>query len=108
LTIFTKSFTISKTTILKTLFSIPFSPKTFLFKRLLISLLISFIKIIGLVLNTLYSIIAFILILPKSTILILPKSTILILEKNLAIKMLVFIVLLFIKGFLINFLRSNK
>jgi len=74
--------------------------KALLFRRLLISLLISFIKIIGLILSALYSIIAFILILLKSTIPIL--------RKNLAIKISTFIVLLFIKGFLINLLKSNK
>jgi len=76
------------------------SLKTLLFKRLLISLLISSIKIIGLILSTLYSVIA--------SILILLKSTILVLRKNLAIKISTFIILLFIKGSLINFLRSNK
>jgi len=75
-----------------------FSFKTFLFKRLLISLLIFFIKIIKLILSTLYFIIIFILL----------KSTILVFRKNLAIKILTFIVLLFVKGSLVDFLRSNK
>jgi len=78
----------------------PFGFKAFLFKRLLINLLISSIKIIGLILSTLYSIVAFILILLKSTILVL--------RKNLAIKMLAFMILLFIKGSLINLLRSSR
>jgi len=74
--------------------------KTFLFRRLLINLLIFSIKIMGLILNTLYSIIA--------PIAILLRFTILVLGKNLAIKILVFIVLLSIKGFLIDFLKSSK
>jgi len=78
----------------------PFNFKTLLFKKLLISLLISSFKIIKLILNTLYSIIAFILILLKSTILVL--------RKNLAIKISIFIILLFIKGSLINLLRSSR
>jgi len=77
-----------------------FSPKAFLFKRLLISLLILSIKIVGLILNTLYFIIA--------SIIILLKFIVLVLRKNLAIKILIFIVLLFIKVFLINFLKSSK
>jgi len=77
-----------------------FSFKTFPFKRLLINLLISSIKIVGLILNTLYFII--------TSIIILLKFTILVLGKNLAIKILVFIILLFIKVFLINLLRSSK
>ena len=75
-----------------------FNFKTFLFKRLLINLLIFFIKIIGLILSTPYFIIVSILL----------KFIILILRKNLVIKILAFIILLFIKGFLINFLKSNK
>jgi len=78
----------------------PFSSKAFLFKKLLISLLIFSIKIIGLILNTLYSIIA--------SILILLKFTIFVLGKNLVVKISVFIILLFIKGSLINFLMSSK
>jgi len=78
----------------------PFGFKALLFKSLLINLLISFIKIIGLILNTLYSIV--------TSILILLKSVVLVLEKNLAIKMSIYIVLLFIKRFLINLLRSSK
>jgi len=76
----------------------PFNFKAFLFKKLLINLQIFSIKIIKLILNTLYSIIISILL----------KSTIPILRKNLAIKILIFIVLLSVKGSLINFLRSNK
>ena len=98
--IFIKSFTITKAIILKISFSIPFSPKAFSFRRLLISLLISFFEIIGLILNTFYSIIAFILILLKSIILVL--------EKNFTTKMSIFIVLLFIKGSLIDLLRFNN
>jgi len=44
-----ESFTITKATTLKTLFSMPSGPKAFPFKRLLINLLISFIKILGLI-----------------------------------------------------------
>ena len=72
--VFIKFFAIIKAIILKTLFGILFGPKAFPFKRLLINLLISFIKIIGLILNTFYSIIAFILILLKSIILVLGKN----------------------------------
>ena len=78
----------------------PFSSKAFLFKKLLISLLIFSIKIIGLILNTLYSIIA--------SILILLKFTIFVLGKNLVVKISVFIILLFIKGVLIDLLKSSK
>jgi len=70
----------------------------FLFKRLLIGLLIFSIKIIGLILNTLCFIIVSILL----------KSAILIFRKNLAIKILIFIILLSIKKSLINLLRFNK
>jgi len=76
----------------------PFSPKTFLFKKLLINLLIFSTKIVGLILNTLYSIIVFILL----------KSAIPIFGKNLAVKISTFIVLLFIKESLIDLLRFNK
>jgi len=82
------------------MFNIPFSPKAFLFKRLLISLLISFIKIIRLILSIFCSIVA--------SIIILLKFAILVLGKNLTIKILAFIILLFIKGSLVNLLRSNK
>jgi len=75
-----------------------FSLKAFLFKKLLINLLISFIKIIGLILNTLCFIVVFISL----------KSAILILGENLAAKISIFIVLLFIKGSLIDLLKSNK
>jgi len=76
----------------------PFSFKAFLFEKLLISLLIFSTEIIGLILNTLYLIVVSILL----------KSTILVFRKNLAIKILIFIVLLFIKGSLLDFLRFNK
>jgi len=77
-----------------------FSFKALLFKTLLINLLISFFDIIGLILSALYSIIIFILTLLKFTILVF--------KKNLAIKISTFIVLLLIKGSLIDFLRFNK
>jgi len=76
----------------------PSSLKTFLFGRLLISLLIFSAKIIGLILNTLCSIVVSILL----------KSIIPVFKKNLAIKISIFMVLLSIKGFLIDFLRSSK
>jgi len=76
----------------------PFSFKAFPFKRLLINLPIFSTKIIGLILNTLNFIIVFILL----------KFTIFIFGKNLTTKILIFIVLLSIKGSLINFLRSSK
>jgi len=82
------------------LFSILSSFKAFLFKKLLISLLISFIKIIGLILSALYFIIA--------SILILLKFIILVLGKNLAVKIFTFIILLSIKEFLINLLRFSR
>jgi len=78
----------------------PFSFKAFPFKKVLISLLISFIKIIKLILNTLCSIITFFIILLKSTIPVLGQ--------NLTIKILAFVVLLFIKKSLINPLKSSK
>ena len=78
----------------------PFSPRAFPFRRLVINLLISSIKIIGLILSVLYSIII--------SILVSLKSAIPVLGKNLAIKMSAFMVLLSIKGFLINLLRSSK
>jgi len=78
----------------------PFSPRALLFRRLLISLLISSIKIVGLILSALYSIIA--------SILISLRSTILVLGKNLAIRISTFIVLLSIKGSLIDLLRSSR
>jgi len=78
----------------------PSSPKAFLFRRLLISLLIFSIKIIGLILNALYSIVA--------SILISLRFTILVLRKNLTVRISAFIVLLFIKGSLIDLLRSSK
>jgi len=77
-----------------------FGLKAFPFKKLLINLLIFSAKIIKLILNTLWFIIA--------SILILLKFIILILGKNLATKMSIFIILLFIKGSLINFLRSSR
>jgi len=76
----------------------PFSFKTFLFKKLLINLLISFIKMLGLILNTLCFIVVSILL----------KFIIPVFRKNLTAKILIFIVLLFIKGSLIDLLRSNK
>jgi len=78
----------------------PSGPKAFPFKRLLINLLISFIEIIELILNTFYFIVAFIIILLRFTILVLGK--------NLTINMLAFTMLLSIKGSLIDFLKSNK
>jgi len=74
------------------------SPKAFLFKRLLINLLIFFAKIIGLILNTLYFIVVSILL----------RSAIPVFRKNLTIKISTFIILLFVKRSLINLLRSNK
>ena len=87
-------------TILRTLFSIPSGPRAFLFGRLLISLLISSIKIVGLILSALYSIIA--------SILILLRSTTLVLGKKLAARILAFAELLPIRGSLIDLLRSSK
>jgi len=77
-----------------------FSLKALPFRRLLISLLISFIKIIGLILSALCSVIA--------SILISLKSAILVLGKNLAVKISAFIILLFIRGSLIDLLKSNR
>jgi len=77
-----------------------FGFRALLFKKLFINLLISFFNIIGLIFSALYSIITFILILLKFIILVLGK--------NLAIKMSIFIILLFIKKPLIDLLRSNK
>jgi len=54
----------------------------------------------GLILSTLCSIIA--------SVSILLRSIILVLGKNLAIRMSAFIVLLFIKGSLVDLLRSSK
>jgi hypothetical protein len=68
------------------------NPKAFSFGRLLISLLISSIEIIGLILSTLYSVIA--------SVLISLRSAIPVLGKNLAARMLAFTVLLSVKGFL--------
>ena len=65
---------ITKTIILKTSFGILFGPKAFLFKRPLISLLISSFKTIGLILNTLCFVVASISILLKSIIPILGKN----------------------------------
>jgi len=76
----------------------PFSPKAFLFRRLIISLLISSIKIVGLILSIFCSLIVSILL----------RSTILVLGKNLAIKILAFIILLFIKGSLVDLLRFSR
>jgi len=78
----------------------PSSLKALLFKRLLISLLISSIVIIGLILSALCSVI--------TSILILLRSAIPVLEKNLAAKISAFIVLLSIKGSLVDLLRSSK
>jgi len=94
------SFIITKTTTLKILFSILSNFKALLFKKLLISLLISSFNIIGLILNALYSIIA--------SILILLKFAILVFGKNLAIKISIFIILLLVKESLIDLLRSSK
>jgi len=77
-----------------------FNFKNFLYRKLLISLLISSIKIIKLILNTLCFIV--------TSITILLKSIILVLGKNLTIKILAFIVLLSIKESLVDFLRSSK
>jgi len=52
----------------------------------------------GLILNTLYSIIVFILL----------KSAVLVLGKNLTTKILTFIVLLFIKRSLVTLLKFNR
>jgi len=74
------------------------SPRAFLFRRLLISLLISSIKIIGLILSTFYSLIISISL----------RSAIPVLGKNLAIRILAFIILLSVKGSLVDLLRSSK
>ena len=87
-------------TTLRTLFSILSSPRAFLFRRLLISLLISSIKIVGLILSALYSI--------NASILILLRSTTLVLGKKLATRMSAFIELLSIRGSLIDLLRSSR
>ena len=91
---------ITGATTLRTLFSIPSGPGAFLFRRPLISLLISSIKIIGLILSILCSIIA--------SILILLRSTALVLGKKLAARILAFIELLPIRGSLIDLLRSSR
>jgi hypothetical protein len=78
----------------------PFSPRAFLFKKFIISLLIFSVKIIGLILSTLYSIII--------SILILLRSTVLALGKNLTIKISAFTVLLSVKGSLINLLKFSR
>jgi len=70
------------------------------FRRLLISLLISSVEIIGLILSTLYSIVA--------SVLISLRFAILVLGKNLAARISAFIVLLSVKGSLIDLLRSSK
>ena len=82
------------------MFNIPFSPKAFLFKRLLISLLISSIEIIGLILSAFCSVIA--------SVLISLKSAVLVLGKNLAVRISAFIMLLFIRGSLMDLLRSSR
>jgi len=74
------------------------SPKAFPFRRLLISLLISSVEIVGLILNIFCSFIVSISL----------RSTILVLGKNLAIRILAFIILLSVKGFLVNLLRSSR
>jgi len=74
------------------------SLKAFLFKRLLINLLISSIEIVGLILSIFYSFIVSILL----------KSTILVLGKNLAARISAFIILLSIKESLVDLLRSSK
>jgi len=95
-----RSFIITRATILRTLFGIPSGPRALLFRRLLISLLISSIKIVGLILSALYSIIA------SSSILL--RSAVPVLGKNLVIKMSTFMVLLSVKGSLIDLLRSSR
>ena len=87
-------------TTLRTLFSISSGPRAFLFRSLLISLLISSIKIIGLILSVPYSIISFILILLRSAALVLGKK--------LAARILAFVELLSIRGSLIDLLRSSR
>jgi len=72
--------------------------KAFLFKRLLINLLIFSAEIIGLILSTLYFIIVSILL----------RFIIPIFGGNLAIKILIFVVLLSIKGSSVALLRFNK
>jgi len=74
------------------------SPKAFLFKRLLISLLISSIKIVGLILNTFCSLIVSILL----------RFAVPVLGKNLAVKISAFIILLSVKGSLVDLLRSSR
>jgi len=76
----------------------PFSPRAFPFKKLLISLLISSVKTVGLILSIFCSLIVSILL----------RSAILVLEKNLAIRILAFIILLSVKGSLVNLLRSSR
>jgi len=76
----------------------PSSPKTFLFRRLLINLLISSVKIIGLILSIFYSFIISISL----------RSTILVLGKNLAVKISAFIILLSIKESLVDLLKSSR
>jgi len=78
----------------------PSGPGAFPFKKLLISLLISSIKIIGLILSAFYSIIVFILMSLRSAIPVLGK--------NLAAKMSAFVVLLSVKGSSVDLLKSGK
>jgi len=63
-----RSFIITKITTLSILFGMLSSPKAFLFKRLLINLLISSTEIIGLILSALWFIIASISILLMSAV----------------------------------------
>jgi len=78
----------------------PSSPRAFPLGRLLISLPISSVKIIGLIMSALCSIVA--------SILILLRSAILVLGKNLAVRISAFIVFLSIKGSLMDLLRSGR
>jgi len=73
-------------------------PKAFLFRKLLISLLISFVKIVGLILSTFCSFIVSMSL----------RSAILVLGKNLAVRISAFIILLSVKGSLVDLLRSSR
>jgi len=95
-----RSFIITRATILRTLFGIPSSPKALPFGRLLISLLISSIEIVGLILSALCSIVA--------SGLILLRSAVPVLGKNLVARMSAFMMLLFVKGSLIDLLRFSR
>ena len=87
-------------TTLRTLFGILSSPRAFPFRRLLISLLISSIKIVGLILSVLCSI--------NASILVLLRSTAPVLGKKLAARILAFLELLSVRGSLIDLLRSSR